>query len=206
MSDPDITVTTFEADRAAKSGFAILLTLGLLTMAIGAALLFWPDATVKVVAVLFGIWLFVSGIYQLVQAFTLHGDGTSRTLLAISGILSILLGAICFTSVAASVTVLVVFIVIGWLMRGIVYLVGGLQDRDDPMRGTQIFFGILLLALALITLAWPEATLRVLLWVLGLGLLVAGLFEVVAAFMVKKAASQIEGQVTVVEVSSRPLD
>ena len=58
----------------------------------------WPGRTVLVVAVLFGVQLFVSGIFRLVMAFTDAGEG-HRVAYALIGIFSFLVGILaCDTS------------------------------------------------------------------------------------------------------------
>ena len=47
-------------------------------------MLFWPEATVRVVAILFGVWLILSGVVMLVQALGIpRQSGAMRVLLGI---------------------------------------------------------------------------------------------------------------------------
>lgn len=45
-----------------------IVTVAVITGVFGAIMLIWPGATVRVVAILFGLWLILSGIGMLVQA------------------------------------------------------------------------------------------------------------------------------------------
>ena len=63
-----------------------LATLAAITGVFGAIMLIWPGATVRVVAVLFGLWLLFSGIIMLVQALASRGHAFQRVLLAVGEI------------------------------------------------------------------------------------------------------------------------
>jgi uncharacterized membrane protein HdeD (DUF308 family) len=49
-----------------------------LSILLGVAVFVWPQATLAVVAELFGLWLLISGIIRLVMAFARTGAGTAR--------------------------------------------------------------------------------------------------------------------------------
>ena len=105
------------------------LTLAVITGVFGAIMLFWPGATVRVVAILFGFWLIFSGVIMLVQAIGSQGNGFLRALLGIGGVLSLVIGGICVVNGDASERILVLFVVIGWLANGIAYLIVGLRNK-----------------------------------------------------------------------------
>jgi len=173
-----------------------VLTLSVITGVFGAIMLFWPGATVRVVAILFGIWLLISGVIMLVQAIGSRANGFVRALLGIGGLLSLVIGGICIVNGDASVRILVLFVVIGWLANGLAYLVVGLRNKQSASRGFYLFFGILQLALAGLVIVWPSATVTVLVRVIGIGLLITALFGVWASRRIRKAGS--DGQVVVI--------
>lgn len=84
-------------------GWQILLTTGLVTIALGVVVLAWPGETLRVVGVLFGIYLLVTGVLQLAAAFGTHVPRHLRVLHFITGALSILLGLICFRATLESI-------------------------------------------------------------------------------------------------------
>ena len=87
-----------ERDTLAALGRSwwLLLAAGALTVILGLACVVWTDKTVTLLAVLFGLYLLVSGILTLAQSFS---NAANRGLLAISGILSIILAVYCFKAI-----------------------------------------------------------------------------------------------------------
>ncbi|WP_229899545.1 DUF308 domain-containing protein, partial [Streptomyces capoamus] len=53
----------------ANMGWQILLTMGLATIALGVIALVWPGATLRVLGILFGVYLLATGVFQLAAAF-----------------------------------------------------------------------------------------------------------------------------------------
>jgi uncharacterized membrane protein HdeD (DUF308 family) len=165
--------------------WGLVLTLGILTFIVGLLMVIFTKQSVFVLAVFFGIYLFVSGIFQLVQSFAVKEH---RALLAISGILSIILGVFAFKSLQNSFELLVIFIGIAWLFRGITELVVGLQAKGMQGRGWMITGGILGIIGSIVIFVWPAASIGVIVWVSGIFFMVLGISEIVGAFSLKKAA------------------
>lgn len=161
----------------------ILLVGGLVSLAIGIAAIVWPGRTIVVVAVLFAIWLIVSGIFELVRGFG-HGiSGGMRALYLITGILSILLGLFAFRSAFQAAEILAIFIGIAFLFRGFASLFTGFESKSG--RGWNIFFGIVLLIGGVIVLTWPGLALLDLALIAGIWLIIVGFYEIFAAFRVR---------------------
>lgn len=169
-----------------------LLALGILSLLAGIAVLAWPKATIVVVAFLFGIWLLVEGVFSLVRGFGDRLDGGSRALLIISGILMIILGLMAFRSITQSIEILLLFIGIGFILRGMLELFAGIAaPKGTDGRGWLVFLGILGVVAGIVVLVWPVSTVAALVLLLGIWLIVIGLFEIVGAFMVRSAAKKV---------------
>ncbi len=164
--------------------WGLLLFLGVLTLLLGLGMVIFTKQSLVVLAVLFGVYLLISGIFQIVQSFS---QKDHRAILAISGILSVVLAIFAFKSFLNSVTLLAIFIGIAWLFRGITELIVGLQSKGAEGRGWMITGGILGILGAIVIFVWP-ATIGVIVWITGIMLIVLGVSEIVGAFQVKKAA------------------
>lgn len=175
-----------------------IVTVAVITGVFGAIMLIWPGATVRVVAILFGLWLILSGIGMLVQALASRGHGFLRVLLGLGGLLSLIIGGICVVNGDASVTILVLFVVIGWIANGLAYLIAGIRNKYSPARSFYLFFGILQLVLAVFVIAWPNATVTVLVRVIGVGLLITAAVGLWAARQVRKGAAG-QGNIVVID-------
>jgi uncharacterized membrane protein HdeD (DUF308 family) len=182
-------VQTLDLGRMVASA---ITTVAVITGVFGAIMLLWPGATVRVVAILFGLWLILSGVAMLVQALAGRGSGLLRALLGVGGLLSLVIGGICIVNGDASVTILVLFVVIGWIAHGLAYLIVGIRNKYSPSRSFYLFFGVLQLVLAGLVIAWPNATVTVLVRVIGIGLLITAAFGLWAASRVRKSGGQAD--------------
>lgn len=166
-----------------------VLLLGVLTLLFGLALLVWPGKTLVVIATLLGVYLLVSGIFQIVAGFATTGlDGGMRALAIVAGIVSVLLGLFAFRSITHSVVLLVLLIGFGWLFRGLVRMISAIADKTTFARGWQIAEGLLGALAGVVILVWPAPSLQVLAWVSGFVLVLLGLIEVFAAFKIRRLA------------------
>ena len=164
----------------------VLLFAGILSLAVGVVALVWPGKTVLVVAIVFAIWLIVSGIFSIVRGFA-HGlTGGMRALFIITGILSLVLGIFAIRGEFQELYILSLFIGIGFLFRGFASLFLGFENKEG--RGANIFFGIVMLIGGVVVLVWPGISLVTLTWVVGIWLIIIGIYEVIAAFSVKRMA------------------
>lgn len=190
----DDTITPAEQQALlARIGRAwwVVLLLGIISLIVGIIVLIRPFTAVNVAGIIFGIWLLVSGVIQLAQAFDKQLETISRVLNAITGVIGIILGIICLDSAEDRIALLTLFIGIWWIMRGIVQIAVGAGDQGG---GMVIFLGILGIIAGGVVLIWPIASLTVLTLVVGIWLVVLGVFEIIASFRVrslKKQADQV---------------
>lgn len=175
--------------------WGVVLSFGIVISGLGIAVMAWPDKTIGVLAILLGFSLLVSGIFSLVGSFTQPDQQAgSRVLMAISGALSIVLGFIAFQGISQATAILALLVGVGWLIRGIFELVAGIgAAKGTPGRGLAITVGALSVAAGAAVLLWPSITLTALVWISGLWLLVLGLLQIVAAFGLRKAARELDG-------------
>ncbi|MCG6495892.1 HdeD family acid-resistance protein [Kitasatospora sp. A2-31] len=175
----------------AKAAWQVLLIAGLASLALGIVVLAWPKQTLLVVGVLFGVYLLIIGIVQLVAAFGTHATTALRVLAFISGAICVLLGLLCFRSAAQSVLLLAIWIGIGWLFRGITQLAAAISDETMPARGWQIFAGVANTLAGVLLMLWPAGSITALTVLAGCWLLVLGLIEIVTAFRIRGRAKDI---------------
>lgn len=162
-----------------------LLVIGLATIVIGILFVVNTGGSLTFLVALFGWYLLISGIFQIVQAFRAKAH---TALFAISGVLSIILGVWAIKSLIDSAVILAIFIGFAWLFRGIVELTVGIQSKGVDGRGWLITGGILMILGSIVLFIWPAATLLVIVWVTGIMLIVLGISEVVGAFQMRKLA------------------
>jgi uncharacterized membrane protein HdeD (DUF308 family) len=167
---------------------------GLLALALGIAILIWPGISILVAAVLFGAYLLISGISQVVFAFSLHVSAGSRVLLFISGAASLVLAVLAFRHFGYfgdAVLLMAIWIGIGFIFRGVATTVSAISDPALPGRGWNIFFGIITLIAGFVILAEPFNSIGTLALVTGIWLIVLGITEVIAAFGIRKGSKAV---------------
>lgn len=172
---------------------------GILAVILGVMVLVWPAITIVVAAVFFGAYLLVTGIAQVVFAFSLHVSAGGRILLFLSGAAALILAVLCFRSLQDSILLLAIWIGIGFIFRGVATAVSAISDPNLPGRGWEIFIGVISLIAGVIILASPFESLATLTLVVGIWLIILGVFEIVSAFGIRSASkklSQLGQQVT----------
>ncbi|MFY1677749.1 MULTISPECIES: HdeD family acid-resistance protein [unclassified Streptomyces] len=169
---------------------AVLVT-GVVSLVLGSLVLAWPQASVRVAGVLFGLYLLVGGVLQLASAFGTHRTTSLRVLAFVSGALSVLLGLFCFRGPLQSVLLLALFIGIGWLFRGITQTVAAAQDPAMPARGWQIFVGVVSALAGVVLIVSPFKSVAVLTVLAGCWLIAVGLVEVITAFRIRALAREV---------------
>jgi uncharacterized membrane protein HdeD (DUF308 family) len=161
---------------------------GVLAVILGVLVLAWPKITIVVAAIFFGAYLLVTGIAQVIFAFSLHVSAGGRVLLFISGAAALILAVLCFRSLQESILLLAIWIGIGFIFRGVATAVSAISDTTLPGRGWEIFIGVISLIAGVVMLASPFESLKVLTLVVGIWLIVIGVFEIVSSFGIRKAS------------------
>lgn len=111
------------------------LAFGVITVLVGLLVLVWPGRTLIVVAVLFGIQLVVMGIFRFASAFGHDLTAGTRTLFALLGVLSLIIGLYALRHVLITVLALVLLLGIFWIVSGTVELFTALSHREMEGRG-----------------------------------------------------------------------
>ena len=153
----------------------------------GLLALAWPGPTLLVLAVVFGFELIVWGVYRLVGAIT-FGDagGGARTLWAILGVLSLLLGFYALRHIVITLLSLGLLLGIFWLVDGIGLIVSAVEHRGMPGRGLSLLSGVLGTIAGLVLLVWPAISILTLAWLAGVWLLVLGITQVSMAVQLRR--------------------
>ncbi len=166
---------------------------GILAVILGVLVLTWPGITIVVAAIFFGASLLVYAISQVVFAFSLHVSAGGRVLLFISGAAALILAVLCFRSLEQSIPLLAIWIGVGFIFRGVATAVSAISDPTLPGRAWEIFIGVISLVAGVVMLASPFESIATLTVVVGIWLIVIGVFEAVSAFGIRKAAKDVGG-------------
>ena len=167
------------------------LASGILAVILGVLVLAWPGKTIIVAAIFFGAYLLVTGLAQVMFAFSLHVSAGGRVLLFLSGAAALILAVLCFRSLQESILLLAIWIGVGFIFRGVATAVSAISDPTLPGRAWEIFIGVISLIAGVVMLASPFESIATLTLVVGIWLVVIGVFEVASAFGIRSASKQV---------------
>jgi uncharacterized membrane protein HdeD (DUF308 family) len=165
------------------------LVSGLLAIVLGALVYWRPGAAILVTAIFFGAYLLVTGISQLVLAFSLRSGMAGRAMLFIGGAAALVLAVLCFVNLQNSIDLLAIWIGVGFIFRGISTTMSAISDPTLPGRIWEIIVGVVSVIAGIIMFAAPLEGLVAVTQVTGIILVVLGVFEVLAALRIRKATA-----------------
>ncbi|MGV9249910.1 HdeD family acid-resistance protein [Streptomyces sp. NPDC003697] len=175
----------------ANAGWQLLFTMGVATTALGVIALVWPGPTLRVIGLLFGVYLLATGAFQLAAAFGVHVPGHLRVVHFLAGAATIVLGLICFRSTLESLFLLALWIGFSWVLRGTLETVAAASDQTMPARGWHVAFGIIGALAGIVMIVMPFVSIAVLTLVVGVMAIVLGLTELVRAVMTRIEISRL---------------
>jgi uncharacterized membrane protein HdeD (DUF308 family) len=126
----------FQAHRAHR-GWWMLVISGVLCIAAGIAALVWPRETALILLFIIAIWAIVTGVSEIIAAFTPGRTAVDEWLLVLAGVLSIIFGILLFIFPRVGLLALVWLIGLYAILYGISlvassFAIGSLQKN---MRG-----------------------------------------------------------------------
>jgi uncharacterized membrane protein HdeD (DUF308 family) len=176
------------------------LVSGILALALGVLVLLLPGDSIVIAAILFGIYLLVTGVAQVVFAFSLHVSAGGRVLLFISGAASLILAVLAFRHFGkdplTAILFLAIWIGVGFIFRGVATTVSAISDPALPGRGWQIFLGLISLLAGIVMIGSPFESLAILTLIVGIWLVVLGVFEIVSSFGIRGASKRVDNALT----------
>jgi uncharacterized membrane protein HdeD (DUF308 family) len=192
-----MTMTTHSAN--AKQLFQRLWTVeivfGVLNVILGVVMLVYPGPSIIVAAVLFGVFLALSGVAEFIAAVSLPAASAgARVLLLVTSAASVILAVLAFRHFEEGygVVLLAIWIGVGFVFRGVAAAAAAISDHAFPGRGWAIFFGIVSVIAGIVVLAYPFDSIAVLILVAGVWLIIIGVLEIVAGFSLRSDVRKVE--------------
>jgi uncharacterized membrane protein HdeD (DUF308 family) len=165
-----------------------LVALGGGSILFGSVILVWPDVSLRVMAVLAGLWLLSSGIVRIVAAF-MPARGPGRQLLSgVVGVILVLCGIVCLRDLAAAMVVLSLVVIVTWMLSGIAEIVLSAEATGSG-RVWWRALGVVSIMIAVVFLFVPKLSLLSLVLITGLGAIFTGLVQVVLGLRLRRPAT-----------------
>lgn len=165
----------------------LFMVMGIINVILGFIVLFWPEATLKVVVVLVALQLIVVGAIRIFVALAFP-EGSPRFLAFLAGLFGIVVGLLVLRDPLQTVSLVVTLLGVFWAFAGIAGVISSfLAERGDKLG--MLVGSLITLALGATLLAWTEPTLRVVGVVIALFLIVQGVAELAVGMMGRRQAA-----------------
>ena len=167
---------------------------GSLAVVLGVVILAWPQPSVVAAAVLFGVYLVVSGVALLFLTFSMPTSAGTRFLNLIIGIVSVALGILAFRHFGEgyAVLLLAVWVATGFIIRGLFFMASAISIPRSPGRGWAIVFGSICVIAGFVMLAYPFDSIETLAIVVGTWLTVLGATEVISGLGMRSDVKKVK--------------
>lgn len=178
------------AEKRFISEYWWTLTLrGVLALLFGIAAVFWPGLTIVTLVYLFGAYILVSGVVDLIHGVSSVFKRTSWFLTLLLGFAELGVGVYMLRHPHVTFATLILLIGFMLIVRGILEGVAAFSDNLSSTNRTLMIFGSIVAILAGIILLFQPASAGVaFVWILGLYALIVGPILIALSLDLKKLA------------------
>lgn len=164
-----------------------LVLRGLFIMIFGIIAIAWPGISLWALILVFGIFIFVEGIFQMVAAFSVKKEDPNWSLMFISGLFSFIIGLLAISWPGVTAVVLLWLIGAWAIVVGVTQIVhsGQAKRADGTRRGLMVIGGLIAIMFGLMAFLWPEATAITLILIVGFFAIFYGIQLMIVGFMSK---------------------
>lgn len=175
------------AFRFLSLGWQTSLVIGGISLILGLIVAFHPTGSLVAIAVLLGVLMIVSGIFQLVRA--LGAEEGSKVWPAIAGIVFILGGIVLIRHLHLSLALIGLFIGFTWVVQGVAALLAGFSGHRyaGRVRWWPVVFGAVSLIAGIIVVSTPVASVTTLAIFIGIWFAVMGVFQIIDGLITRGA-------------------
>ncbi|WIE70604.1 DUF308 domain-containing protein [Curtobacterium sp. MCJR17_020] len=161
--------------RAVRTFRVFVVVTAVVAIALGIVAIVWPRPSLVLVALLFGVYLVVAGALRVVAAARGHGTPTVwRWTSGVVGALVAVAGLVALLDPAIPLVVYAVLAGVGFVVEGIVSIVGGLVGHPGSSRVPTLVSGVLSILGGVVVLVAPGLALTVFMVFAGIALIVVG--------------------------------
>jgi uncharacterized membrane protein HdeD (DUF308 family) len=177
-----------------KSSWIWRLLAGIILVILGIAILVYPDVTLEIVILIVGILFVIQGIFELIFGFSAEAKG-ARWLFVLKGLISLILGVIILVYPDETLTIFV-YLVAAWaIIWGIFEMIATFMvpaEVRQQVYGTGgrwmgVLIGLIAIAFGIVLAVYPEATLTIIIYLVGFLVIVVGALMAINSFGTRKA-------------------
>ncbi len=155
---------------------------GLALILFGIMALIWPNLTVTVLAILFGVYALVDGVVSVVGAILNRKTSPNWTLLLIMGLISIIAGIFAISNPGVTSLALLYIIAVWALLIGLVSILTAVRlRREIEGEWVMIAAGVLSIVFGIALIVAPDAGAAALAWLIGAYAIILGILDMLLA-------------------------
>jgi uncharacterized membrane protein HdeD (DUF308 family) len=180
------------------TSWKLLMLRGLIGIVFGIVAIAWPEQTIVVVVVLWGVWALIDGIGLAASAFT-DGIGRGQRLLFLGmAAVALIVAFLAFTRPGMAAAALTWVLGVWLLVRGAFELVGALTAVQSAPRWLLVLGALLDIALGALFIANPGRAVVGIVWLLGVIAVAWGIVYLVLGLLVRRKAAELPDAVATV--------
>ena len=158
------------------------LVRGIIAIALGIILIAWPAPTVKVFIIIFGLFVLIDGLVNVIRSIVLASRKERWGWTLVGGLLGFLIGAIILAHQEFALSFVVILVGIWAIIMGVSELAIAFDMPPESGRGLVGLLGVLSLIIGIIILVYPFGSVYALMVVLAIYAFFAGLYLIFLAF------------------------
>jgi len=175
-------VVVVDGSDLARRSWGVLLAIGIVAVIFGIIVLANIWSSVRLVAILAGLFLIFAGVMQFVGARGHQRKGGR----IVSGVIALVAGLVLVFWPDASVKTVAVVVGVAFLIWGVAWAVAALVDRGEGW-GVALGFSVLLAIVGIVFIVWPGPTIALLMILVGLSAILFGVASIAQALALRKA-------------------
>jgi uncharacterized membrane protein HdeD (DUF308 family) len=138
----------------------------------------WPGRSLAVLAVIVGVVLLLTGLFELWTAIRMADADTGQRMLAlVNGLLLLIAGIFCVRQPGLTALTLTLFVGLACVVGGIADIYRAVTGEDDRLV-TGVGGGVTVL-IGVVVLVYPMVSAAAAVWLIGAGLVVLGAVAIV---------------------------
>jgi uncharacterized membrane protein HdeD (DUF308 family) len=167
----------------------IFLLRGILAIVFGILALIWPGPTLEALIILFGAFVLVDGIFELINAFSRRG-GDPWWIDLLQGLLGIAVGVLTFVWPDVTGLVLLTFIAVWMVIVGVLGIIAAIQLRrvieGEWLLGLNALLSLLL---GMLLIVFPVSGALAVSWLIGIYAVLFGILLVALSLRLRTLRS-----------------
>jgi uncharacterized membrane protein HdeD (DUF308 family) len=167
--------------------WVLLLIVGALSAVAGVVVLAKPHISLATLAVVFGIFLLIDGVFE--SAWALVRRGENRALPALVGVVSAVAGVVLIRHPTKSVGVIALLVGLWLIVLGVIRVIRGFDQPDH--RGWGIISGVVELAGGIVIVSSPHIGVATLALLVGIVFIVRGVALCLVAWALHRATRDL---------------